>query len=139
MKICKYVNQSKTKNVHGGTMHNIKTRNYPNKWHSKVEWINTSVVYVYSQWNTIQQWELKSLQPHRTNLKNMLSGRSQIKEYIVKFHIFYKVQKYTTLIYDLEVRLVVNLEERLSLEEAKREHLRMQVMFPLLTWLVIKW
>ena len=27
---------------------------------------------VYSQWYTIQQWELKSLQPHRTNLKNML-------------------------------------------------------------------
>lgn len=36
------------------------------------------------------------------------------KKYIVKFHIFYKVQKYTTLIYDLKSRLVVNLEERLS-------------------------
>lgn len=68
----------------------------------------------------------------------MLSGRSQIKEYIVKSHIFYKVQKYTTLIYDLEVRLVVNFEERLSLEEAKRELLRMQAMFSLLTWLVIR-
>ena len=67
----------------------------------------------------------------------MLSGKSRIKEYIVKFHIFYKVQKYTTLIYDLEVRLAINLEERLSLEEAKRERLRMQVMFSLLNWLVI--
>lgn len=68
----------------------------------------------------------------------MLNGRSRIKEFIVKFHIFYKVQKYTTLIYDLEVRLVVNLEETLSPEEAKRELLRMQAMFSLLTWLVIR-
>lgn len=48
VKICKYVKQDKTKNVHGESMHNIKTKNYPNKWHSKVEWINTSVVYIHN-------------------------------------------------------------------------------------------